>query len=334
VRGRYKVEPEDFLVEEIPAYEPRGTGKHLWLFVEKRGIATFDLLERLGEALDFDPRAIGCAGLKDAQSISRQWVSLENVEPSRAAGLSDDTFTVLRTGLHDNKLRMGHLRGNRFVVTLRGTEPGDLDVVQQNLAELARLGVPNYFGEQRFGKRGANLQKGLQILCGNPRAMARRMPKRLFGLLVSAVQSEVFNRVVLQRLPALSTLLPGDVACLHKNGACFRVQDLAAEQARADRFEISPTGPLPGSKTMPTDGEAKALEDAVLAAMELDPALFTGLPFGVAAGDRRPLRLPLAGVAAREVPEGLQLEFTLPKGSYATAVLRELLAETIWFGGA
>lgn len=331
--GRYKVEPEDFVVDELPAYEPCGEGKHVWAWVEKRGLSTFDLIERLGQDLDMDHRALGYAGLKDAQSVSRQWVSLPDCDEARVRELGDGDYRVLKVTRHGNKLRMGHLLGNRFSLTLRGTGEGDLERAQLRLAELQRLGVPNYFGEQRFGKRGANLQKGLEILRGNPKAFLRRMPKRLFGLMISAVQSEVFNRVVIARLGGLGAMLDGDVAMLHRNGACFRIDDAGKEQARADAFEISPTGPLPGGKMMTPLGAAKAIEDAALAALELDAAAFDVLPGGIASGDRRPLRVPLGDAAAVAVADGLQLSFQLPKGSYATAVLRELLTETIWFAG-
>lgn len=331
--GRYKVEPEDFVVDELPAYEPCGQGAHVWAQVEKRGISTFELIERIGADLGIDHRALGYAGLKDAQSVSRQWISLPDCDVERVRAIGDGDYRVLQVTRHGNKLRMGHLRGNRFVLTLRGTIQGDLERAQQRLAELAKAGVPNYFGEQRFGKRGANLQKGLEILRGNPKLFLRRMPKRLFGLMISAVQSEVFNQVVIARLAGLGTMLDGDVAFLHKNGACFRIDAAATEQPRADAFEISPTGPLPGAKMMQPTAAAKAIEDAALQALELDASDFDVLPGGIAAGDRRPLRVPLGEPSAVAVPAGLQLSFTLPKGSYATAVLRELLTETIWFAG-
>jgi tRNA pseudouridine13 synthase len=256
---------------------------------------------------------------------------VQGIAESALTGLGDDRYRVLRAVRHGNKLQMGHLRGNAFAITLRGTAAGDLAVAQQNLQELARAGVPNYFGEQRFGKRGANLEKGLRILGGNARALARTMPRRVFGLCVSAVQSEVFNRVVAARLATLGTLLPGDLAFLHRNGACFRVAVPAAEQPRADAFEISPSGPMPGPKAMLPDLEPLAIETAALAALELTVDRFAGLPFGVGSGERRPLRVPVREVAAVAVAEGLRLQFTLPRGCYATTVLRELLVDTAWF---
>ncbi|MFN7588602.1 MAG: tRNA pseudouridine(13) synthase TruD [Planctomycetota bacterium] len=333
-RGRYKVAPEDFVVEEVPAYVPAGNGDHVWLWVEKRGLSTFDLLHGLADALDRDEREFGVAGLKDAQAVSRQWISIEHADPARCRELAGERFRVLDVKRHVNKLRMGHLRANRFAITLRGTTAADLAAAQQNLAELARRGAPNYFGEQRFGKRGANLQKGLDVLRGNARQFAARMPRRVFGLVLSAVQSEVFNRVVMARLHSLDTLLPGDLAWKHDNGACFPVVDAAAEQPRCTAFAISPSGPMPGPEmTLPT-GEPAAIEAAALQALELRPEQFANLPFNLARGERRPLRVPVTEVAAEALADGaLRLSFTLPKGAYATSVLRELLDDTIWFGG-
>jgi tRNA pseudouridine13 synthase len=332
VRGRYKTTAKDFLVEEVPAYAPCGTGDHVWLWVEKTSLSTLDLLGELARALDRDERSFGIAGLKDAQAKSRQWVSIEHGDVARCEGLRGERFAVLQVSRHGNKLRMGHLRGNRFVVLLRGTSAGDGDKVRSNLAELARLGVPNYFGEQRFGKRGANLQKGLDVLRGNARGFASAMPRRVFGLVLSAVQSEVFNRVVAARVRELERLRTGDLAFLHKNGSVFPVVDAKKEQPRADAFEISPSGPMPGPEMLQPSGEALAIETEALAALEVPAAAFAGLPFGLARGERRPLRVPVADPLVEQAPEGLRLSFALPRGAYATSVLRELLEETIWFG--
>ncbi|MBL8726848.1 MAG: tRNA pseudouridine(13) synthase TruD [Planctomycetes bacterium] len=332
-RGRYKESPADFEVEEVPAYEPSGRGDHVWMWIEKRSLSTIDLLHELAHAVGCDERALGIAGLKDAQAVSRQWVSLEHADEARCAAAAGERFRVLRTSRHGNKLRMGHLRGNRFGVVLRGTGPDDLAKAQTALAELERLGVPNYFGEQRFGKRGANLQKGLDVLRGDARQFAARMPRRVFGLVISAVQSEVFNRVVAARRAGVHQLLAGDLAFLHKNGAVFPVEDLAREQARAATFELSPSGPMPGPEMPDPTGEPLRLEQQALAELDLPRRAFDRLPFRLGRGERRALRVPVEAATATAVDGGLKLCFTLPRGAYATAVLRELLTDTIWFAG-
>ena len=267
--GRYKVEHEDFVVEEVAAYEPCGNGSHVWMWIEKRGISTLDMLREMGNQLGRHQKSFGIAGLKDAQSISRQWVSMDLGDERECEDLDSDYFRVLDVSRHNNKLRLGHLRGNRFHIVLRGTKAGDLEIAQQNLAELERVGVPNYFGEQRFGKRGANLQKGLEILRGDVMTAARRMPRRVFGLVLSAVQSEVFNRVIAARLDRIGTVLPGDLATLHKNGATFVVEDPKLDQVRADAMELSPSGPMPGPDMLVPTGEPLEIELAVLSQLEL-----------------------------------------------------------------
>lgn len=329
--GRYKVEPEDFVVEEVPAYEPSGAGEHVWMWIEKRGRSTLDLLRELGHLLGRHERSFGIAGLKDAQSISRQWVSLVDADERECGTLVGENFRVLRTSRHGNKLRLGHLRGNRFHIVLRESREQDVERARACLVELEQKGVPNYFGEQRFGKRGANLAKGLEVLRSDPRQAARRMPRRVFGLVLSAVQSEVFNRVVHRRLETLGTVLPGDLLQLHRNGAVFASEDPVAEQARADALELSPSGPMPGPDMMQPDGEVREIEAAALDELGLTGAEFDGLPFRLARGERRPLRVPLGEPAVDWTEHGVRLAFTLPKGCYATSVLRELLIDTIWF---
>lgn len=330
--GLYKVKPEDFVVEELPAYEPSGDGSHVWMWIEKRGLSTIDMLRDMGDQLGRHQKSFGIAGLKDAKSVSRQWVSMDLGDERECDDLESDYYRVLKVSRHNNKLRLGHLRGNRFQIILRGTKEGDLEIAQLNLAELERVGVPNYFGEQRFGKRGANLAKGLEILAGDTMASARRMPRRVFGLVMSAVQSEVFNRVIAARLDRIGTVLPGDLATQHHNGATFVVENLDEDQARADAMELSPSGPMPGPDMMVPSGEPLEIELQALRELGLSGEEFNDLPFGMASGERKPLRMPIHDAGARMVDNGLEVSFNLPKGGYATSVLRELLRDTIWFG--
>lgn len=332
IAGVHKVEPADFVVDELPLYEPSGEGQHLWLRVEKCGIATMPAAEAIAAALGVPLRQVGWAGLKDAQAITRQWLSVEGADEARARALELPGIRVLELRRHGNKLKLGHLRGNRFSILVRGPGAAELPAVEANLGWLAAHGVPNWVGEQRFGKRGANLDKGLSILAGDPRRTARRIPKRLLRLLVSAVQSEVFNRVLAARLDGYDRVEDGDVAWLHRNGACFLVEQAVNERVRCQRFEISPSGPLPGPKCLQPHGEPGALERRVLAGLDLDPAAFGAVPGGTNEGARRPLRVPLADPAAAVEDGGIRLGFELPQGSFATSVLRELLAEMPWFG--
>ncbi len=331
VPGSYKVTPEDFVVVEQELYPPSGTGEHLWLRVRKRGVATMEAVARLAGALRRPEREFGFAGLKDAFAVTEQWLSIGGVTETAVRDLAIDGIEVLQVTRHTNKLKLGHLRGNLFDIVLRGVDATHVPALQQNLAVLARDGCPNYFGEQRFGKRGANLDKGMKILRGNPRHAARAMPKRLLRLLISAVQSEVFNRVLVRRLDRIAVLVPGDIAILHRNGAAFAVADVAAEQPRCAAFEISPSGPLPGPKCLVATGEPGEMEATALAELDLDPALFGQVPHGTNDGERRSLRVRVSEPSLTAEADGARLRFALPKGSYATAVLRELLVEPPWF---
>lgn len=332
IAGRYKVAVEDFVVVEEELYPPSGEGDHVWLRVRKRGLSTLQAVEALARALGRRERDFGFAGMKDAFAVTEQWVSIEHVAPAAVSALAIAGIDIVAVTRHGNKLRPGHLRGNRFDILLRGVAPGSAGAVATNLACLVRTGVPNYFGEQRFGKRGANLSKGLDLLRGDLAHAARRIPKKLLTLLLAAVQSEVFNRVLVRRLDRFATILSGDVAVLHANGAAFVVEDAAAEQARCDAFELSPSGPMPGPKCLPARGEPGAMEAAVLAELDIDPAWFGKSPHGSNEGERRPLRMQVRDASVAAEADGLRLRFALPRGAYATSVLRELLADPPWFG--
>jgi tRNA pseudouridine13 synthase len=169
--GRYKERPDDFRVIEIPAYEPCGEGEHVLFEVEKRGISTHEALARLARTLGLEPRAIGIAGLKDAQGVTRQWLSVQalpgsGLDPERLLALEVKGLSVLSAARHRNKLRVGHLRGNRFELRMRGVGSAELDGARTLLDVLARRGVPNYFGEQRFGLRGDTWKVGRALLLG------------------------------------------------------------------------------------------------------------------------------------------------------------------------
>ena len=335
IPGRAKVEPEDFVVEEVPAYSPKGTGTHLFLWIEKRGLSTPDAVRKIAQALGKNEREVGFAGLKDAQAISRQWLSVEHVDRARAAALAWNDLRVLDTGLHDNKLRAGHLRGNRFTIVLRECGAEQLAQLQTNLDFLVANGALNWFGEQRFGKRGANLQKGLDVLlAADPRQAARRVPHHLYNLILSAVQSEAFNRVLARRLDTTGKLFDGDIAFLHASGAAFVVEDAAKEQPRCTQFAISPSGPLPGPRCLRPLGEQAQIEAKSLQELGITHEHFGTLPRDSPPGARRPLRIPVLAASAAVTTNGLQVAFELPAGSYATAVLRELLDDAPWFGPA
>ena len=336
IGGRIKTMPEDFAVEEVPAYLPAGHGEHLYLCVEKWGISTGALLQSLSELTGCKRRQMGYAGLKDSLGVTRQWVSLHMTADPPLEGHEDAGYRILRVGRHGNKLRPGHLRGNRFRIRVRDVQARPM--LADFLETLPRRGCPNYFGPQRFGARQDNADIGRSLLLGREN---RRMAPDRRRFLVNAFQSALFNQVLDRRLShgvAVDDVLPGDLAMLHAGGGCFLVTetDLATVRLRAAGGELSATAPLPGcavpsAQRVPGSWELEVMEEAGLA-----PADFQGQRKRERfKGERRSVRaLPQAlSWQLEEQPEGqaLLLCFELAPGQFATALLREIMkSERDW----
>ncbi len=318
--GDFKASPEDFEVEELPAYEPSGEGEHLFLWVEKRGRSTPEAARALAGAAGLLERDVSWAGLKDRQAVTRQWLCVPAKRGAAAAGFEGEGVRVLRAAKHRNKLKAGHLRGNRFRLTLRGVT--DEAAARAGLERLARLGVPNYFGEQRFGAAGDNAARGKAILLAGGRHADRFERK----LLLSAYQSELFNRVLARRLEAgtVARALSGDVLKKHLTGGEFVCEAPEVDQPRVDAFEVSATGPMFGPEMRKAAGAVAAAEDAVLADEGVTVETFAA-GRGETLGARRHLRVPMAALSVEARGADLTLAFELPAGAYATVVLRELL---------
>ena len=321
--GVIKASPEDFRVEEIPAYEPCGAGPHLWLRVEKRGRTTRDVTRDLARILGVPERDAGAAGLKDRNAVTVQWLSFPSPRTPEAASLAGEGFQVVAVSRHGNKLRTGHLRGNRFTIAVQG---GDLERARAKAAALAARGLPNFFGAQRFGRDGRNAEVGRAILRGTDDPEARRASRDRFlrRLSISAWQSLLFNRWLAERMAdgLLARALVGDVMKKLDSGGIFPCEDPAADEPRVERFEISPAGPMFGHGLRPATGEAGEREARLLAADGVTAAdLARG--GGEAEGTRRAGRLPVT-VELEPAPDGYRAHFALPSGSYATVVMGEL----------
>lgn len=329
IGGKMRVEIDDFVVEEVPAYEPCGEGEHTFFGVEKRDISTLMLIKQIAQALDISEREMGSAGLKDARAVARQTLSVQWIPPETLLALELDKARILWAKRHTNKLRSGHLRGNRFMLRLRDVAPEAETRAAAIAAQLLARGIPNGYGRQRFGNRGNNHTMGL-LLLRNDRAALRthgihHLSYKMRQFLVSAVQSALFNAVLAARIERglLDDVLPGDVARKEETGGIFIVEDVAAERPRARAWEISATGPIYGYKMLAAQAEAGALEAAILA--ESGIALADFRPFK-AKGSRRPLRYYPEGLSWQmEGPDILTLSFFAPKGAYATLLLRELM---------
>lgn len=321
--GAFKASPDDFVVEELPAYEPSGErdAEHLFLWVEKRGRSTQDVARALARHCGFEERHVSWAGLKDRQAVTRQYLCAPArfVEP-KLASFALEGVTVLRAARHRNKLKGGHLRGNRFRLVVRGVTDAPAGLAA--LARLVEVGVPNYFGEQRFGVGGDNAERGKRILLAGGRHRDR-FERKLF---LSAFQSDLFNRALALRLEAgaLARAHRGDVLKKTETGGEFVCEDPSTDQPRVAAFEVSPTGPLFGPEMRRPEGEVDALEEGLLAAEGVSRELFER-GGQETRGARRPLRVPITVEEARAEADTLRLGFSLPAGSYATVVLRELM---------
>lgn len=388
IGGRIKTRTEDFFVQEIPLYEPTGEGEHVYCEIQKVGMTTLDAVDRIAGALGVSTRDIGYAGMKDARAISRQTFSIFGTTEQAVMDLQIPGLTFQWAARHGNKLRLGHLAANRFAIRIREVEPSAVIKAKPVFGELVTRGIPNYFGEQRFGRRGDNdalgaaLVRGdnkalLHLLLGNPKpglddphtvtartafdasdfeaamkafprrnglerrilarfiktrrpgASVRAIDERLRRLWVSALQSKLFNDVVAARIASIDTLHDGDLAYKHDNGAVFHVDSASTEQPRCDAFDISPTGPLVGYRmTMPT-GQPLAIETGVLDAAHLKPEDFRVAGRLKVKGARRPLRIkptdPAIEGGVDEHGPFVLLAFTLPAGSFATVLLREIM---------
>ena len=327
VGGRVGPEPEDFLVDEVPAYTASGKGEHQYVQVQKRLLTTPELTRRLAKAVGMNERDVGYAGLKDKYAVTTQWLSLATksvISPEMALG---DGVKILAVTRHDNKLRTGHLLGNRFTITLLGVHENALERAEQIATGLRTEGLPNYFGAQRFGHAGRNLPDALSWLGRGGRGR-NRFEQKLFP---SVVQSELFNRYLSARLAlGARQLLQGEVVRLEGAGAMFRVDDVEKEQPRFAARDLHLTGPMLGPKMRPAAAAALLLEQRLTSELGLDEAMLGALG-REAPGTRRDLFAPLPDLTIQAVTDraepALRLSFTLPAGGYATEVLRQLTHE-------
>lgn len=320
--GRIKVEPEDFQVEELPAYEPSGAGEHLYLWVRKRDVDTPQAARAIARAVGLTTDEVSYAGLKDRRAVTWQYFSVPATAEPRLGAFADERIQILRSARHGNRLRTGHLRGNRFRIRVR--EPQSEAAAQAVVAALAERGFANFFGTQRFGRSDDNAELGRRLLKGE--RLPRRPSRFERKLYLSAFQSLLFNALLERRLREQTwrRARVGEVMKKVDSGGVFRCSDPATDQARVDAFEISPAGPIFGPK-MVEAGAAPAAEEAeVLAAHGVSLEDFRRGK-GETEGARRAQRLPLRELEVTREGGDLWLSFQLPRGSYATVVLAEVI---------
>jgi tRNA pseudouridine13 synthase len=329
--GAIRREPEDFVVDEILGFEPDGTGNHGLLIVEKRGANTGWVAAQLARHAGVAVRDIGFSGHKDRHAQTTQAYSLPLpalFDVAQCLEWQGDGYAVRAAYRHGRKLRPGSHRANRFELRLRDLH-GDRGAIEASLAAIREHGVPNYFGPQRFGREGSNLRRAVAWAGGA--AGPRDRSQRSFAL--SAARSHLFNAVLAARVARgdWNRLLPGEAVMLDGRRSFFIAEPAdAALEARRVAMDVHPSGPLPGRGASPATGPARELEDSVVAPHADLAALVASERID---HERRSLRLPV-----REFDwtfgddDTLVLRFVLPRGTFATAVLHEVLADA-WDAG-
>jgi len=320
--GRLRAAPEDFQVEEVPGFEPDAEGEHALLLVRKRGLNTEELVRMLARHAGVRPREVGYCGLKDRNAVTSQWLSIGlagRPEPDWSE-LNSERVQVLQSHRHRRKLRRGAARGNRFHIRVTTVE-GERQAAEQRLVSLDEQGVPNYFGEQRFGRDYGNLERAQQLFQG----ALKRVKPHLRGLYLSAARSQIYNELLARRVQSgtWNRALSGDLMQLEGSRSWFPVEEPDAEiEQRLESGDIHPTGPLWGRGEIPASAQTALLEKEVA---ERFADWCQGLErFGLKQ-ERRALRMPVRELEWRWEEESLELSFRLPGGGYATSVLRELV---------
>ncbi len=340
----------DFVVDEVPVYDPSGEGEHLMLKIRKKDITTWDMIQKISEILGCKVRDIGYAGLKDKDGLTTQYITIYKKYENKLSDLNDEKIKILQKNIHKNKLRIGHLKGNNFFIRLKKVNSIDAQKIEEGLKSIQDMGMPNYFGYQRFGRDGNNYEIGRDILLGKTRE--RNKKKRNF--FISAFQSHLFNlwlskRVEISKLfnsfdmkeleklfeykkseiekiknqKNFFKILSGDMACHYPFGKVFECLDVEEESRRFLKKEITITGLLPGYKTKMATDIAGVLEKDFF---DLEEKIVKNMQ-----GSRKFAWIFPEILSQKYKKEEAWFEFSffLPKGSYATVLIEELLHKEI-----
>ena len=323
IGGKIRQQSSHFIVEEIPIYDPQGIGNHLYVNITKENLTTREVQLRLADLFEIKPEEVGKAGLKDKYAVTTQTFSVlfnDRASPEEVMPIIEDNIPVKVNWAkyHNNKIRAGHLQGNKFTILI--TEVAGSSEEAKSIADrINETGLPNFYGVQRTGKEGENIYQGWLILKKKKRLGNRWIRKYL----LSSYQSYLCNRYLVKRIEKglFNTILPGDIAKKHETGGLFWVEDPKLDQQRFESKEISFTAPMFGYKMSKPKDESLALEEEILAEMGLDVQEFR---VQRVKGTRRIGRV-LPEITFSDHNEGVQLDFSLPKGGFATILLREFM---------
>ena len=341
----------DFTVSEIPMYEFSGEGEHLVLHVRKKDLTTWQMIQALSETCGAKARDFGYAGLKDKEGMTTQYVSIHKSFEGKLENFEHDKIKILSRTYHNNKIKIGHLKGNRFFIRLKKVNPTDANKLEQAIKTIKKEGYPNFFGYQRFGKEKNNFEQGLAILNGE----RRERNKKIKDLLISSYQSHLFNlwlskRIEISKLFAsfsekelgdifpwgketikqvkeqksFMKILPGDVCHHYPHGKAYLCDDVNEESKRFSNRDITLTGWLIGSRAMQSDGIARDVaKDFFADAIPYKDKMTGARRFAWSFAEDVEWRY-------REEEAWFEMNFSLQKGSYATVVLEEVLRREVF----
>jgi len=341
----FKQSPRDFVVDEIPLYEFSGEGEHLILHIRKKSLSTHEMVGQIARYLGIKNKEIGYAGLKDKHAMTKQYISLHKKHEESLENFNHENIKILSKTYHNNKIRVGHLKGNRFYIKIKKVNPTAAAKIDEALKKIAEAGMPNYFGYQRFGNDGNNHILGEKIAKGE----AKERNPRVRKLLVNAYQSHLFNLWLSRRLEINSLvnsfepkeietllnmpndevghmkkqthsfkLIQGDIMEHYPYGKLFEYDGLESDLERFNNRDISVTGMLCGKKVRSATGLAGEIEKNFQDALQED-------------GARRYAWVYPTEVEGRfnQVEAQYEMNFTLPKGSYATVLVEEIAKKRI-----
>ncbi|MDH4274969.1 MAG: tRNA pseudouridine(13) synthase TruD [Gammaproteobacteria bacterium] len=316
-----KQRPEDFRVREQLGFDLTGQGQHAYLLLQKQSLTTEEVVRRIVKFCGVRAVDVGYAGLKDKHAITTQWfsVDLKGAQEPAWHGLEDEHLRIVEVTRHTRKLKIGALRGNAFELVLRNAALDPVTVAAR-IALIRAHGVPNYFGEQRFGRAGDNIERATAFFAGQyrPRSPHER------GMLLSAARSWIFNEVLAERVTqrTWNEICAGDVMMLAGTHSIFPVTTLDDTlKSRVAEHDIHPTGPMWGKGELRSGGDVAALERRI---GDQFPALCAGLAHWDMRQERRSLVLMVQALQVEVAKDHVQLAFSLESGAYATIVVREI----------